>query len=73
MEVSSENLRKFCNLLNVKFILPAADHPGMYRVYSHGKPMGDLLPAVTAVDAEISIAHKSEGAVRSVTFGKTRK
>lgn len=73
MNTVRENLRKFCNDLDIKFILPAADHPGMHRVYSRGKPMGDLLPAVTAIDAEISIAHKSEGAVRSVTFGKTRK
>lgn len=56
MNTVYENLRKFCNDLDIKFILPAADHPGMHRVYSRGKPMGELLPALKPIDTEITIA-----------------
>jgi hypothetical protein len=45
-----EKMRDFCNKLDVKVILPAADHPGMLRVYSHGKTAGQLFPAATPVD-----------------------
>lgn len=56
MNTVHERIRGLCKKLDIKFILPAADHPGMHRVYSNGKPMGELLPALKPIDTEITIA-----------------
>lgn len=53
-----KEMRAFCNKLDIKVILPAADHPGMYRVYSHGKTAGQLFPAATRLDAVITVSDK---------------